>query len=102
MGKKSRRNNKNNGGPIRKGRLAAVPDNIFMTLHRLLMEACNFEEILEVESKYRHYDTFSQDPKKTRLFFMRSALQSVTIQKMKLAWNARLIITKEPKSEWRS
>ena len=65
MGKKSRRNNRNNGGLLRKG-LAAVPTaaapaNIFMTVCRL-MEAHNFEKILKIESKYRHLDTFSNDP----------------------------------------
>jgi len=67
MGKKSRRNNKNNGGALRKG-LAAVPTaaapattTIFETISWLL-DARNFDEILKVESKYRHLDTFSDNP----------------------------------------
>ena len=65
MGKKSRRNKKNNGGPLRKG-LAAVPTaaaatNIFKTVHRLL-DANNYDKILKIESKYRHIETFSFDP----------------------------------------
>jgi len=71
MGKKSRRNKNNNGGPLRKG-LAAVPTaaaapatstTICDTVYRLL-EVHNYEEILKVESKYRHLDTFSDNPKK--------------------------------------
>jgi len=66
MGKKSRRNKENNGGPLRKG-LAVVPTapapaaNIFKTVCRLV-DAHNFDKILKVESKYRHLDTFSFDP----------------------------------------
>jgi len=67
MGKKSRRNKKNNGGPLRK-RLDAVPPtaataaaNIFKAVTRL-MQALKYDEIFKVESKYRHLDTFSDDP----------------------------------------
>ena len=70
MGKKSSRNNKNNGGPLRKGLAQVVPtttyniadSTIYETVTRL-MDARNYEEILRVESKYRHLDhTFSDDP----------------------------------------
>jgi len=65
MGKKSKRNKKNNGGPLRKGLAvvptAAAPANIFKTVCRLL-DSYNFDKILKVESKYRHLDTFSFDP----------------------------------------
>jgi len=42
---------------------AAVPAgaNIFMTVIPL-MQALNYDEILKVESKYRHLDTFSDEP----------------------------------------
>jgi len=72
MGKKSRRNKKNNGGPLRKG-LAAVStaaapaaatsstNNIYETICRL-MDADKYDEILKVESKLRHLDSFSNDP----------------------------------------
>ena len=68
MGKKSRRNNKNNGGPLRQKGLAAVPSeaapaNIFKTICHL-MNASNLKKILKIESKYRHLDTFSDDPDK--------------------------------------
>jgi len=72
MGKKSRRNKKNNAGSLRKG-LAAVPTApaptaatpaiCCETLYRLL-GAKKYDEVLEVESKYRHLDTFSDDPAK--------------------------------------
>jgi len=70
MGKKSRRNKKNNGGPLRKGldavpTAAAPPDDtstIFMTVHRLMKPPYNIEKILKIESKYCHLDTFSDDP----------------------------------------
>jgi len=55
MGKKSRRNKKN-AVPT-----AAAPGDIFMTVGRL-MDARNFENILKVESKYRHLSNFSEDP----------------------------------------
>ena len=68
MGKKSKRNNKNNGGPVRKGRIAAVPTapatppaNFFVTVTRF-MDAHNFYQVLKLESKYRHLDSFSFDP----------------------------------------
>jgi len=68
MGKKSKRNKKNNAGSLRRG-LAAVPtaapaapaSNISDTNFRL-MEAQKYDEVLKVESKYRHLDTFSDDP----------------------------------------
>jgi tetratricopeptide (TPR) repeat protein len=69
MGKKSKRNKNKNGGPVRKG-LAAVPTaapppasniDIFEIISRLII-AQDFEKILEVESKYRHLDTFSDNP----------------------------------------
>jgi len=66
MGKKSRRNKKNNGGPLLKGlaavptEAAAAPATIYDTIC-LLMEALNFDEILKIESEYRHLDTFDYD-----------------------------------------
>jgi hypothetical protein len=69
MGKKSKRKNKNNGGPPRNDLAAAVvptaavapAPTIYDTISRL-MEARNFDEVLKVESKYRHLDTFSNVP----------------------------------------
>ena len=59
MGKKSKRNkNKNNGGPPRKG----LP-NIYDTICRWT-DAKQYDEILKVESKLRHLDSFSDDPSK--------------------------------------
>jgi len=70
MGKKSRRNNKNNGGPLRQKGLAAVstrtaaaPANIFKTILHLMNDR-GIETLLKIESKYRHLDTFSDDPEK--------------------------------------
>ena len=67
MGKKNRRSKKtNNGGPLRRNGLAAVPTapaapDIYRIVCQL-MDANNFDEILKVESKYRHLDTISNDP----------------------------------------
>jgi len=65
MGKKSRRSKKNNEGPLRKGLAAvptaAAPDTIFKTVDRLI-QAEKYDEILKVESKYRHLDTSSDNP----------------------------------------
>jgi tetratricopeptide (TPR) repeat protein len=58
MGKKSKRNKNNNGVPPRKG----LP-NIYDTICRLT-HASKYDEVLEVESKYRHLDSFSDDPTK--------------------------------------
>ena len=67
MGKKSKRNNKNNGGTVRKG-LAAVPTapaappaNFFMTVMRF-MKFQNLNQLLKLELKYRHLDSFSDNP----------------------------------------
>ena len=68
MGKKSRRKNKNNGGPLRQKGLAAVETAATTTLATIyeticqLMMARKYDEILKVESKYRHLDTFGDDP----------------------------------------
>jgi hypothetical protein len=66
MGKKSKRNKNNNGGTLQNGLAAAVPTappklNIYKTV-RWLMEATNWEKILQVESKYHHLESFSDDP----------------------------------------
>jgi len=69
MGKKSKRSNKkNNGGPLRTGLAAAVPTataapatTICETIC-LLFGARELDEILKLELKYRHLETFSTDP----------------------------------------
>ena len=76
MGKKSRRNNRNtNGGLLRKEELAAVPTaaaaaaaTMYETICRFLI-ADKYDEILKVESKYRHLDTFSDYPPQDVLIF---------------------------------
>jgi hypothetical protein len=70
MGKKSRHKKTNNGGPPRKGlaaadvptAVAAAPEpTIYETISRLF-HTDKYDEILKVESKYRHLETFSDDP----------------------------------------
>ena len=62
MGKKSKRNsNKNSKEPFRKGQNKAAAPAIYDEVFRLL-RANKYKEILKVESKYRHLDTFSDDP----------------------------------------
>jgi len=56
MGKKSRRNNKNSNGG---GPAEVIYEKICRS-----MKAHNFEEILKVETKYRHLDSFNDDPTK--------------------------------------
>ena len=70
MGKQSKRNKTNNRGPPRKGLAAAVvptaaaaPEpTIYETIRQLFDTDNKFDEILKVESKYRHLETFSDDP----------------------------------------
>ena len=70
MGKKSKRSNKKNGGQLRKGLAAVLPTaaaapattTTFETTICRLTVAHKYDEILKVESKYRHLDTFRDDP----------------------------------------
>jgi tetratricopeptide (TPR) repeat protein len=61
MGKKSKRKKKNRG-PLRNDLAAAsTTATIYETICPLL-DARNFDEIFKIESKYRHLDTFSNNP----------------------------------------
>jgi len=62
MGKKSKRNKNNNGGrSVSTAASSATNIDIYRTVCRLL-EAHKYGEILKVESKYHHLDTFSDNP----------------------------------------
>ena len=62
MSKKSKRNsNKKSKEPLRKGQNKAAAPAIYDKVSRLF-RANKYNEILKVESKYRHLDTFSDDP----------------------------------------
>jgi len=64
MGKKSKRkSNKNNKEALGKGQSKAAAPGIYDEVCRLL-RARKYDEILKVESKYRHLDTFSNNSAK--------------------------------------
>jgi len=101
-------NKKSNGGPLRKGLAAGVPtaagpastSTKYETISRLL-GAHKYNEILKVESKCHHLDhTFSDDPNKDAyvLYAFGRAIHEEW-SNVEFARTARLIISKEPKSE---
>ena len=64
MGKKSKRNKTNSGGPVRKGLAGTIYDTICRMTDEddKQFDTIQFNEILKVESKYRHLDSFSDNP----------------------------------------
>ena len=101
MAKKSRRNRKNNGGPLQKVLVAvptAAPSPAMSELIRQLLVADKYDDILKVESKYHHLDSFSDDPAEDAFVLWAFGRANHAHPH---CMNRAIITTKEPKSALR-